>query len=367
MAGMTTSLSDRNRMRQLLPWAVLGLIFTWALFILGSTLTPLIAALLIASVLAGPVDRLTRIGVPRALAATAMILLAIAMVGLMLLVLLPIVQKEIELLRLQLPDLVARLTDSLLPWIERTAGVRIRLDQAAVRGWLSSQMSAGGSDIAAWIFDSARSGGSAALEAVSVALLVPIVLFYVLLDWHLLCGSAKSLVPPRWRDDLTAALSELHDMVTGWLHGVLLLTVALAIFYAASLWIAGFELWWSLGVLTGLLMFIPYLGFALALVLALIAGMLQFGLVDGMLRVGIVYAMGQAIESWWLTPKLVGERIGLHPIAVILCLLVFGALLGFVGILLALPMGAAAIVILRRVKNAWVSSRLYRGEAGSQS
>jgi predicted PurR-regulated permease PerM len=122
-----------------------------------------------------------------------------------------------------------------------------------------------------------------------------------------------------------------------------------------------------MGLLTGLLMFIPYLGFALALVLALVAGMLQFGPLEGLWRIALIYALGQAIESWWLTPKLVGERIGLHPVTVIVALLIFGALFGFFGVLLALPFAAAAIVIMRRLKVAWQRSSYFLRPGGTDS
>jgi predicted PurR-regulated permease PerM len=114
-------------------------------------------------------------------------------------------------------------------------------------------------------------------------------------------------------------------------------------------------------------MFVPYLGFALALLLAFLAGMLQFGVGEGIWRVAIVYSLGQAIESWWLTPKLVGERVGLHPVVVILALLVFGNLLGFVGVLLALPLAAVTIVLLRRLHRAWLRSPIFEGNHGPRA
>jgi len=366
MSVTPTSTNERFRIPWL-PWCVLGLVMLWLVWALGATLSPAIASLLLAYFLAGPTNRLERLGLPRALAVVFVMMATLAAATCAVLIILPILQKEIELLRAQLPDLLARISDSVLPWLEKKLGVRVRMDAPTLRAWLTRQWSEGGGDIAAWVFDSAKLGGAAALEWIGVVLLVPILLFYILLDWHPLCQSTMALVPARWRAGLSEALQELNAMVSGWLQGVGLLTISLAIFYAGALWLANFELWWPLGLLTGLLMFIPYLGFALALVLALVAGMLQFGPLEGLWRIALIYALGQAIESWWLTPKLVGERIGLHPVTVIVALLIFGALFGFFGVLLALPFAAAAIVIMRRLKVAWLRSSYFLRPGGTDS
>jgi len=358
--------SPQRNWRVIAPWIAVGLVLGALLALLWTTLTPLIAAGVLAYLLARPVDWLQRFGLGRAGASLLTMLLGIAAVVAIALVFVPVLQTEGELVRQQLPDLAARVSDSLRPWIERTTGVRLHLDASSIRAWLARQWSDGGTDLAANVFDYARSGGSAALEVISLVLLVPIVLFYLLLDWPTVCANSLALVPPRWRAGLIEAMRELDEMIMGWLHGVVLLTVSLAVFYGASLWVAGFALWWPLGLLTGLLMFVPYLGFALALGLALVAGMLQFGLIEGAWRVALVYALGQAIESWWLTPKLVGERIGLHPLTVILALLIFGSLFGFIGVLLALPFAAAALVVLRRLRRAWLQSAVFLGQDGSQ-
>ena len=116
----------------------------------------------------------------------------------------------------------------------------------------------------------------------------------------------------------------------------------------------------ALGVLTGVLAFIPYLGFGAGLLFSLIAAMLQLGIAQGALTVGIIFGIGQLLEGYWLTPRLVGERIGLHPVAVLFALLAFGTIFGFAGVLLALPLAAAALVVLRRLRNAWLDSDFYR-------
>jgi predicted PurR-regulated permease PerM len=209
------------------------------------------------------------------------------------------------------------------------------------------------------LFRSARIGGSVLLTVVGNAVLVPVVLFYLLADWPQLIGRAKGLVPPRFRDSSDALLKECDDMLGHYLRGQLLVMAALALYYTVALALAGFDLAVPVGVFTGLAIFVPYLGFGLGALLALLAGVLQFSGWYGVGAVLLVYGIGQVAESFFLTPRLVGERIGLHPIAVIFVLLAFGHLFGFVGVLLALPMGALSLVILRRLRSAYLASPLY--------
>jgi predicted PurR-regulated permease PerM len=151
------------------------------------------------------------------------------------------------------------------------------------------------------------------------------------------------------------------DAVLGqYLRGQLLVMLALAVFYAVGLALFGLELALPIGVFTGLAVFVPYLGFGLGLLLALLAGLLQFVSMKALVMVGVVYGVGQLVESFLLTPRLVGERIGLHPLAVIFALLAFGQLLGFIGVLIALPASAVLLVALRRVRQGYFDSDLYR-------
>ena len=142
--------------------------------------------------------------------------------------------------------------------------------------------------------------------------------------------------------------------------GQLLVMGLMALFYSSGLALFGLDLAFPIGLFTGLAMFVPYLGFGLGLVLALLAGLLQFASVKALVMVGVVYGLGQLLESLYLTPRLVGERIGLHPLAVIFALLAFGQLFGFVGILVALPASAVLLVAMRRARTEYLASRFYR-------
>ena len=154
-------------------------------------------------------------------------------------------------------------------------------------------------------------------------------------------------------------------MLGQYLRGQLLVMLILAVYYSVGLALFGLDLALPIGIFTGLAIFVPYLGFGLGLILATLAGLLEFAAQAGPLKavvmVAVVYGFGQAVESIYLTPRLVGERIGLHPLAVIFALLAFGQLLGFVGVLVALPASAVLLVAIRRIRTGYLESKLYQG------
>jgi predicted PurR-regulated permease PerM len=353
-------LNLNERQRQTLLWVIVGLVFIGALILLGPVLSPFVAALILGYMLLPFVNTLTRWKIPRVLAAAIVITITcLLIVGLFFLIV-PIVQKEITQIRLQLPAISTQITTELLPKLNQLLGTSIKLDTNSIRDWLSTNIASGGTDVAATVFGYVKSGGSAALEVLGLVFLVPVVLFYVLLDWPNIQPKIVALVPPRWVGSVGGWASEIDAMLSQYLRGQLKVMGCLAIFYSVALLIAGFELWLPIGLLSGLLVIIPYLGFALGLLFALGAGLLQFGLAKGIILVAIIYGLGQVLESIVLTPKLVGEQIGLHPLAVILALLSFGYLFGFVGVLLALPLAACLAVALRHVHVNYKGSAFYK-------
>ncbi|UCE31162.1 MAG: AI-2E family transporter [Burkholderiales bacterium] len=351
-----------ERQRQTLIWSAVAVLLTLALLALGPVLTPFVAALILGYVLQPGVDGLVRRRVPRPLAAVLIMVLALLVALSLALIVVPIVQKELQQIRVQLPGLMAQLSDAIAPRIRDWFGVEGGFDRAAVREWFSGQLAAGGTDLASLLLGYVQSGWSAALEVLGLVFLVPIVLFYLLLDWPSLRQRLWELIPPRWQPTFADWTGEIDTLLSQYLRAQLLVMLALATYFCLVLALAGFQLWLPIGLLSGLLIFIPYLGFALGFVFALFAGLLQFGLVKGALLVAVIYMVAQAIESFYLTPKLVGERIGLHPLAVILALLAFGYMFGFVGVLLALPLAATLAVALRRLRAAYVTSSFFRRE-----
>ncbi len=204
-----------------------------------------------------------------------------------------------------------------------------------------------------------RVGGSALIGWVATLFLIPIVLFYLLADWHPLFRRIADTIPRRWIAQVSEMAHEVDVLLAQYLRGQLLVMLLLATYYSVALTVAGFDVALPVGILTGLLVFIPYIGFGLGLVLAIIAAILQFQGWDGLIAVAVVYGFGQFIESFYLTPRLVGERIGLHPLTVIFALLAFGQLFGFVGILLALPASAILSVGFGHLRRHYLNSSFY--------
>lgn len=346
--------------KQSIQWALVAVLFIWALVALGQVLTPFVAAAIIGYAIEPMVRWLHRHKVPRILAVLLTLLVTFVAGVALVLTLLPILQEEVVLIRTQLPAAIGGLSDRLNGWLQHSFGSSFRLDANHIRTWVAAHLSSSSDEVAAVVLSYLKTGSSKAASVLGLVFLVPVVLFYLLLDWDVLVNKLRNLIPMRWRQSVYSFAGETNGIVGQWLRGQLLVMIILAAYYSVGLLLAGFDLWLPLGVLTGTLVVIPYLGFTLGLILAIIAGVLQFELLRGLISIAIVYGIGQALESTFLTPKLVGERIGLHPLAVILALLAFGSLFGFVGVLLALPLAAIFAVGLRRLREEYVTSEFFR-------
>jgi predicted PurR-regulated permease PerM len=344
-------------------WTALAVLAVLALRALGPVLTPFIIGAVLAYILAPLVDRLQKAGGGGRLARLAAVvvvelLFLLAMLCLLLLIV-PVLVKELPLVREQVPLLFDRLDTNLSPWLAQY-GLRISLDLSSLREKLAEYLQSnwGGSFGSLW--SSLRLGGSFALTLVGNVVLVPVALFYLLLDWKRLVAHVLELVPPRLRPAVDSFTREASEVLGQYLRGQLLVMAMMAIFYSAGLALFRLDLALPIGVFTGLAMFVPYVGWGVGLLLALVAGSLEFTLSYAFLMVGLVYGFGTLIEGIFLTPRLVGERIGLHPLAVIFALLAFAQVLGFVGVLVALPASAVLVVAIRRMRSGYFASKLYQ-------
>jgi predicted PurR-regulated permease PerM len=336
--------------------------FAWLLGHLSPILTPFIAAAIVAYILNPIVLRLCALSfkrkrLPRTLAsALVMVLVLVCLIGVVLIVL-PVLRTEAALLQTRLPSLIEQANNSWLPWIKQHLGVTLSLDTAAFKQWMTG-LSAG-DDVVNHALTVVKAGGTALLGFVGTSLLALILAFYLLMDWPDIVARVNKLVPQRW-DALLRTLAADCDRVLGqYLRGQLSVMLALCVYYATALWLAGFDVALPVGVLTGLLIVIPYLGFALGLLLALAAAVLQFAGMGGVLWVAIIYGFGQILEGFFLTPRWVGASLGLHPAAVIFALLAFGQLMGFAGVLLALPLAAVVVVVGKVALAQYVDSDWY--------
>jgi predicted PurR-regulated permease PerM len=346
--------------RQTLSWLLIALVGVLLVWLLSPVLTPFLIAGVLAYMLLPPVERLVKRRVPRVLAVTVVEVLAFVIMLAVLLLIVPIISKELPLLREQLPLLAEKLNTTVSPWLAQF-GITVALDGASIKAFVVKYLGANVEDGLAAALSSARIGGSFVLALIGNAVLIPAVLFYLLMDWPQLSKRAHNLIPPRLRDRVNSFLDESDTMLGQYLRGQLLVMVILAVYYSVGLALFGFDLAVPVGVFTGLAVFIPYLGFGLGMVLALLAGVLQFASWYGLIAVAVVYGLGQVLESFFLTPRLVGERIGINPLTVIFALLAFGHLAGFVGVLIALPVCAVLVVAAGRLHKLYVESKLYRG------
>lgn len=351
--------------RQTLLWAAVALSGCVLFYALGPILTPFVLAAVLAYILDPGVEWLVRKRVPRPVAVLVMIV-AVCLIGLLLvLILVPVLNKEALALQQKFPAFVERLNLYVAPWLAERFDLHLRFDAETLRQLITEKLSANGDDLAGSVLSSLLSslkvGTSALLGLLGTLLLVPIVLFYLLLDWPHLLERLQTLLPRRWEGQIVGMLKEIDAVLAQFLRGQIAVMLALAVYYSAALAIARFDVALPVGILTGLLVFIPYLGFGLGLVLALLSALLQFDTMYGLIAVGVIYGIGQLLESFLLTPRLVGERIGLHPLAVIFALMAFGQLFGFVGVLVALPVTAALLVGIKRLRQHYLASEFYRG------
>jgi predicted PurR-regulated permease PerM len=344
-------------------WALIAFLAVLALWLLGPVLTPFVVAAVLAYALTPLVDRLDLAGggrLPRFMAVLVVELLFILALLCLLLLTVPILAKELPLMREQLPLLFDKLDSTLSPWLAQF-GIHVSLDVASLRGRFITYLNANYEDALSSLLPSLRLGGSVALAVVGNLVLIPVALFYLLMDWDRFVARVLELVPPRTRPSVDAFTQEADQVLGQYLRGQLLVMLIMAVFYSAGLALFGLDLAVPIGFFTGLAMFVPYLGFGVGLLLATVAGLLQFASAKALVMVAVVYGIGQLAEGFYFTPRLVGERIGLHPLAVIFALLAFGQLFGFVGVLVALPASAVLLVGIRRLRVGYLGSRLYQG------
>ncbi|MCJ0764198.1 AI-2E family transporter [Variovorax terrae] len=344
-------------------WGLIAMLVALVLWLLGPVLTPFVVAAVLAYALTPLVNWLDDLGrgrIPRVVAVLLVELLFIVALLSVLLLIVPILAKELPLMREQVPILADRLNAWLSPWLAQY-GFKVSLDVASIKTFVLKYLNANFEDAFGSLMSSLKLGGSVALAVIGNAVLIPVALFYLLMDWDSFVGRVQALVPVRLRGPYENFTQEADLVLGQYLRGQLLVMLTLAVFYSVGLALFGLDVALPVGVFTGLAVFVPYLGFGLGLTLATLAGLLQFASLKAVVMVAVVYGLGQVIESLYLTPRLVGERIGLHPLVVIFALLAFGQLFGFVGVLVALPASAVLLVAVRRLQAGYMASRLYQG------
>ena len=345
---------------RLWAWLAIALVIGGLVYVLSPILAPFLAGAILAYVLNPLVGRLTSPYMPRVVAVVLVLLFVLALVVALMLVILPLLIKELRMMSEQLPAVLAWINLTLAPWLKEKFAIDFKVDIDTVKQ-MAGGFLAGNQDLVTGLLGSLRIGGLALLAFAINVLLIPVVLFFLLRDWNSLVRSVDAMIPRHLHNRARSILGEIDAVLAEFLRGQMIVMLVMSVFYSTALWVAGLEFALPIGVITGLLVIIPYIGAFTGIVLGIIAAAMQFGTIAGVAWVALAFAIGQALEGMVITPLLVGQRIGLHPVAVIFALLAFGTVFGFFGVLLALPASAALLVALRHVQRAYLTGPLYGG------
>jgi predicted PurR-regulated permease PerM len=345
-----------------LQWALCVVGAGWLVWRLAPVLTPFVFAALLGWLGDPLVDRLEASGRSRNTSVILVFSVMAVLVLLALLLLLPLLERQVVILFESLPRYRDWLVGTGLPWIERRTGLELVswLDPQRLFALVRAHWAQAGGTAATVLGYLSRSG-FALIGWIANIVLLPVLTFFFLRDWDHLIERLAALVPRDHAPTVSRLAHESSLVLSGFLRAQLLVMLILGVLYGTGLSLIGLDVGILIGVTAGVLTFVPYLGPATVIILGSIAALIEYGDWQHIAGVVAVFAVGQVVESLWLTPKLVGDRIGLHPAAVIFAVLAGGQLFGFLGMLLALPVAAIANVLLRYAHERYTQSRLYAG------
>ena len=348
-------------------WLLIALIVGWLIWLLAPVLTPFVCAALLGWLGDPWVDRLERSGRSRTTAVVLVFTLMLLLLVLSLVILVPMIERQVVTVIESLPAYRDWFMQTALPWVEQRTGLELVawLDVDRLTEWVRGHWQQAGG-VAATLFGHLSRSGFAVMAWIANLMLLPILTFYFLRDWDLLVERIAALVPRDHIATVTRLALESNEVLGAFLRGQFLVMLALGAIYAIGLSVVGLKVGLLVGIIAGLISFVPYLGTATGIVLGVIAAMVQSGGDWSLVAMVMgVFVVGQMLEGYVLTPRIVGDRIGLHPVAVIFAIMAGGQLFGFLGMLLALPVAAIANVLLRFAHERYTQSRLYAGDRPS--
>jgi predicted PurR-regulated permease PerM len=352
-------------------WLVLVLLAGggWLIYLLAPVITPFAIAAVLAYLGDPLVDRLEKISVwrwkiGRTLAVVLVFVLMLSILTLVLLIVVPMLVEQVRLLIQRFPEWIEWYSSTALPWLADKAGVELEnFDPAQFSDMLKAYWKEI-STAAFKVIDLVSQGGMAVAAVLTNLVLIPVVTFYLLRDWDLLVGGIHDLLPRNMEGEISRMAGDVDRVLGAFFRGQLMVMLALGLIYTIGLSVVGIELAVLIGMGAGLLSIVPYLGSIVGVLVAAGAAVYQFHDMYHVLMVLLVFGFGQAAEGMYLTPKLVGDQIGLHPVTVIFAVLAGGQLFGFLGILLALPVAAALNVLVRDMHQKYRTSSLYGSAQG---
>jgi predicted PurR-regulated permease PerM len=348
-----------------LRWQMLALfvLLVMALYFLSPVLTPFAIAAMFAYLFDPLADLLERWKLSRTAAVSIVFLALSLVVTLILLLLIPYLSRQIAAFIGHLPQWLAWMQNVALPWLQE----RFELDfempdvQKVVAVLQNNWKEAGG--LATTIVAGVSKSGFAVVSWITRLVVIPVAFFYLLRDWDVMMAKIHDLLPRSIEPIVTRLARESDDTLSAFVRGQLSVMIVLGILYAIGLWAVGIDVGPLIGLVAGLISFVPYLGSITGILMGVIAALVQYGDVTHVLLVVAVFVIGQLLEGYVLVPRLVGEKIGLHPVAVIFAVLAGGEMFGFLGVLLALPFASVLMVLLRYANERYRSSELYAHEA----
>ncbi|MDR2876795.1 MAG: AI-2E family transporter [Chromatiales bacterium] len=341
-------------------WLAIAVVAVALIWLLSPILMPFAVAGILAYLAAPLVGRLVRLRVPRTAATLLVLLLMLVLLAALPLLAFPMIENQVSMLLRNWPHYLAWTNNEVLPWVAERLGLDIEaLDLSALRETLMQHWQVAGG-LATRVLSAVGQSWMTLLAWLINLGLIPVITFYLLRDWDKLLTQASALLPRHVAPIVIKLTRECDEVLASFLRGQLWVMIALGLVYAIGLWLAGLDLGLLIGFIAGAVSFVPYLGVIVGFSAAVIAGLVQHG-GDAtiLLPVALVFGVGQLLESLVLTPLLVGDRIGLHPVAVIFAVLAGGQLFGAFGVLLALPVAAVVVVVLRYAYGLYLKSRFY--------
>ena len=337
-------------------------LLVWVLYLLKPVVIPFIGAFFLAYLFSPLVDVLVKIKLPRWLAISVVFIGIGVTLTIALWYLVPLIWKQLVYARDSIPAGIHWINATFLPWVSSTFNLQaMEIDteqmSKAVMEYVQTNYSA--DSIQSVLLKLAQSGLNF-IQIGGTVVLIPIIAFYFLLDWDRMLQNLRRLIPRQYEATTLQIVGECHSVLGAFVKGQFLVMLLLGIVYAVGLQLIGLEVGLIIGMVAGLASIIPYLGFAVGIIAAVIASLFQFGL-DWMhlLLVGVVFMIGQAVEGYILQPFLLGDKIGLSPVAVVFAVLAGAQLAGFLGMLIALPVAAVIVVLLKHLRDNYERSSLY--------
>lgn len=332
----------------------------WLVYLLAPILTPFLIAAFLAYIGDPLVDRLEDRGWSRTVAVAVVFLVMTFIAAILVLAVAPVLQRQIVQLAQVLPQYIDAVIKYFEPWFTELATAEgQKLDAVTVSGWLTGHWDTASGVVSNLLGYATRSGGVLAAWLANL-LLIPIVAFYLLRDWDEFIAGISHLLPRDLEPEIAHIARDADLRLSAFLRGQLLVMFVLGAVYSIGLWLAGVKFALLIGMLAGIVSFVPYLGFIVGIVVASIAVLMQTHDPVQLIPVAAVFGVGQVIEGMFLTPLLVGDKIGLHPVAVIFAVLAGGQLFGFLGVLVALPVAAVLAVIVRDLHRRYIDSAIYK-------